>query len=186
MPLDQPSAGGPPQAHFQNVGDSIVVGIVNVDDYHQKDYDTDELKYWADGGKVMGKRVTGLVVSLTGTTCAGGVKSGLIDVSEGDLVTFYCEGGKWYTYRDALREAGQVDVGWVMQWTRVDDKPPKNQKHNPQKVYEAQIRRPDPSKDGDLVARCQAAHDEMTRASALDAAPAEEPFPATASTGPGF
>ena len=44
MSLDAPNASGPPTAYLPNEDDSIVVGIVDVKLYHQRDYDTDELK----------------------------------------------------------------------------------------------------------------------------------------------
>ena len=72
MPLDAPTTSGPPAAYFPEEGDSIVVGIVDIGSYHQRDYDTDELKYWPDGGKVEGKVITGLVVSTSGSATGRG------------------------------------------------------------------------------------------------------------------
>lgn len=186
MPLDTPTPAGPPSAYFPAVGDSIVVGIVDVNEYHQRDYNTDELKYWPDGGKVMGKVVTGLVVSTTGTT-AGGSEKANGPIGSGDLVTFWCEGGKFFTYRDALNEAGSIDIGDVMLWTREKDEPTTNPKHNDRKVYAAKLRGPE-ARDGDLVERCQAKHREL-HAKQLDSSDADqgEPFPATAgASDPGF
>jgi len=162
MPLDTPTSSGPPAAYFPNPGDSIVVGIVDVGTYQQRDYDTGELKTWPDGGKVEGKVVTGLVISTTGGTAKGTEKSHE-PVAAGDLVTFWCEGGKHYTYRDALKAHGAVDRGDVMLWKRKDDKPAKNPRHAARKVYTARIRKPE-AKDGDIVARCEAAYrDAQTR-----------------------
>lgn len=158
--LDSPQASGPPQAFFPEVGDSIVVGIVDVGEYQQKDYDTGEMKFWPNGGKVMGKVVTGMVVSLTGSTGAGGVKSGTHEIAPGDLVSFWCEGGKFFTYRDAVNAHGTVSVGDVMFWRRDEDEPPKKRGHDPRKVYTAKIRKPE-SKDGDLVERCGAKRREL-------------------------
>ena len=167
MSLDAPTASGPPSAYFPTVGDTIVVGIVDVGTYHQKDYNTDELKFWPDGGKVEGKVVTGLVVSTTGDTAAGSEKANS-PVAAGELVTFWAEGGKYFTYRDALRDHGDVDRGDVMLWKREDDKPATNPKHNDQKVYVAKIRSPK-AEDGDLVARCEKAAKELAAAPPLDA-----------------
>jgi hypothetical protein len=169
MALDTPTASGPPAAYFPSPDDAIVVGIVDIGEYQQRDYDTGDLKTWPDGGPVMGKVITGLVVSTEGGTEAGNSK-GSEPVAPGDLVTFWAEGGKHYTYRDALKEAGEVDVGWVMRWARAADEPAKSTRHNDRKVYVAKIRRPE-DRDGDLVARCQTAHDELRRGSRLDAAP---------------
>jgi len=173
MSLDAPKASGPPSAYFPTVGDTIVVGIVDVGTYHQKDYNTDELKYWPDGGKVEGKVITGLVVSTSGDTAAGSEKANS-PVAAGELVTFWAEGGKHFTYAAALKEHGPVDRGDVMLWKREDDKPATNPKHNDQKVYIAKIRSPK-AEDGDLVARCEKAAKELAAAPPLDApaAPAQ-------------
>jgi hypothetical protein len=186
MPLDQPTPSGPPAAYFPAVGDSIVVGIVDVGDYHQRDYTSGELKFWPDGGKVMGKVVTGLVVSFDGTTGSGSEKANG-PVAVGDLVTFWCEGGKFFTYRDALNDAGSIEIGDVMFWRREADEPSSNPRYNDRKVYTAKIRRPE-ARDGDLVERCTAKHREL-KAHRLDQAEQPEPFPATAgavSIDPGF
>lgn len=172
--LDAPQTSGPPSAYFPNVGDAVIVGIVDVNEYQQKDYDTGEPKTWPDGGKVMGKVVTGLVMSTTGTAGSGGEKNNG-PIAPGDLVTFWCEGGKFYTYRDAVKAHGAVQVGDVMRWARIDDKPPKNARHNPQKVYEARIRKPK-AEDGDIVARCRVKRDEL-HAQQLDAPPATAASP---------
>ena len=167
MPLDTPTSSGPPAAYFPTPGDSIVVGIVDVGTYQQRDYDTGELKTWPDGGKVEGKVVTGLVISTTGGTAKGTEKSHE-PVTAGDLVTFWCEGGKHFTYKDALKAHGPVSRGDVMLWKRDADKPAASAKHYPQKVYVAKIRAPKPD-DGDLVARCEKAARELAATKALDA-----------------
>ena len=179
--LDAPTSSGPPSAYFPAVGDSIVVGIVDVGEYQQRDYDTNEPKTWPDGGPVMGKVVTGLVVSTTGTTAAGSEKANS-PVTPGDVVTFWCEGGKFFTYRDALAAAGGVNVGDVMLWTRGDDVPAKNPRHADRKVYTAKLRGPE-ERDGDLVERCTAKRREMKQ-QRLDQT--EEPFAAAGASDPGF
>lgn len=181
--LDAPQSSGPPAAYFPAEGDSIVVGIVDVGEYQQRDYDTNEPKTWPDGGPVMGKVVTGLVVSTTGTTAAGSQRANG-PVAPGDLVTFWCEGSKFFTYRDALNDAGGINVGDVMQWVRGTDEAPSNPRHNPRKVYSAKIRRPE-AKDGDLPERCTAKRREL-KEQRLDQAQQPEPFPAAAAADPGF
>lgn len=167
MSLDTPNALGPPAAYLPTVGDSIVVGIVDVGQFHQRDYTTGELKYWPDEGPVMGKVITGLVVSISGDTAAGSEKANG-PVGPGELVTFWAEGGKHFTYADALKAHGPIDRGDVMLWKREDDKPATNPKHNDQKVYVAKIRSPK-AEDGDLVARCEKAAKELAAAPPLDA-----------------
>jgi hypothetical protein len=167
--LDAPTADGPASAYFPAVGDSIVVGIVDVGEYQQKDYDSGEPLNWPDGAPRMGKVVTGLVVSTSGTTGAGSERNHG-DVGPGDIVRFWCEGGKFYTYRDAVKAAGGVHVGDVMLWKREDDKAPTNPRHNPAKQYSAKIRRPE-AKDGDLADRCEKARLELKQRPVLDAGP---------------
>ena len=167
MALDTPGSSGPPAAYFPAEGDAIVVGIVDIGTYQQTDYDTGEPKTWPDGGKVEGKVITGLVVSVSGTTGAGSEKANG-PVAPGDIVTFWCEGGKHFTYRDALKAHGAVNRGDVMQWTRGADKPAKNARHNAQKVYVAKLRAPK-ADDYDLIARCEKAARELANTKALDA-----------------
>jgi hypothetical protein len=164
--LDAPSGDGPPSAHFPAVGDSMVVGIVDVAEYQQKDYDTGEPLTWPDGGPRNGKVVTGLVVSTSGSAGAGSERNPGT-ASPGDIVRFWCEGSKWFTYRDAIKEAGGVRMGDVMWWKREEDIPAKSAKHFPTKQYSAKIRRPEP-KDGDLADRCERARIELKQRPALD------------------
>jgi hypothetical protein len=164
--LDTPQGDGPPAAHFPAVGDSVTVGIVDVDTYQQKDYDTGEPATWPDGSRREGKVVTGLIINSSGTADAGSDRQST-PVEPGDLVRFWCEGGRYYTYRDAVRAAGGVNVGDIMLWRRDADKPATNPRHNPAKVYTAKIRRPEP-KDGDIVTRCEQARINLRTRTILD------------------
>ena len=174
--LDSVGTSGPPAANLTEPGANVVVGIVNVADYQQRDFDSGELLTWDDGGPKMGKVVTGLVVSAEGTLC--GNDSDAPFAQPGDLVSFWCEGGRHYTWRDAVRDANGANVGDVMRWVRLEDEPPKKKGFNPRKVYEAKIRRPDP-KDGDLADRCVEKYHELKDRPSVDA-PARDPFPAAA------
>lgn len=159
--LDTPTGDSPPAAYFPSVGDAIVVGIVDVGEYQQRDYESGDPISWPDGRPKMGKVITGLVVSTSGDTCGGGQRT-QVPLSPGDLVTFWAEGGKFLTYQAALKAAGGINVGDVMQWKRTDDKAPSNPRHNPAKTYEAKIRRPT-AKDGDLAGRCRDARENLKR-----------------------
>lgn len=173
-------SSGPPSATLTTPGAKVVVGIVNVSDYQQRDYDSGDLLTWDDGKPKMGKVLTGLVVSAT-DTLAGSETDGS-PAQPGDLVSFWCERGRWFTYRDAVKNAGGINVGDVMLWERVEDEPPKKKGAYPMKVYRAVIRRPE-AKDGDLADRCVAAYHELKDRPTLDAPTAgastfedEEPF----------
>ena len=175
--LDTPTTGGPPAVKFPEVGTSVVVGIVNVDDYQQHDMKTGEALVWSDGSPKMGKRVTGLVVSAD--RAATGPEGDLRPVAPGELVTFFCEKGKHYTWKDAIEkhaekvraanpgDSGSVCVGDVMLWTFESEKPATQRGYNPQKVYKAVIRRPKPE-DGDLADRCAAKYHELKDRPSLD------------------
>ncbi len=166
--LDTPNTGGPPAVKFPEVGTSVVVGIVNVAEYQQHSIDGEPL-VWSDGGPKMGKRITGLVVSADGATVGGA--EGDVPAQPGELVTFYAEKGKHFTWADAVKEAGSANVGDVMLWKFDSEKPATQRGYNPQKVYVAKLRKPE-AKDGDLADRCLAAHHEMKDRPAVDASPA--------------
>lgn len=47
-----------PSASFKSIGDSIAGRIVEFADYQEKDFTTQELKFYDDGNPVMGVRIT--------------------------------------------------------------------------------------------------------------------------------
>lgn len=169
--LDTPTSGGTPSAKFPEPGNSIIVGVVNINDFQQKDMDTDELLWWDDAHTQPrnGKVVTGLVVSADGVVVD--TEDGERPVVPGDLVSFWCERGKFIAYRDAVKAAKGANVGDVMRWVRGDDDPPKKKGFNPKKNYDIAIRRPE-AKDGDLADRCVAEYHALKDRPALDEAPA--------------
>lgn len=165
--LEQPGTAGPPVAALRAPGAHVIVGIVDVTPYQQRTIEGDPLT-WADGTPKMGKAITGLVVSAHNTARGTENKQpSTTDVQPGDLVRFYAEKGRHYTWKDAVDAHGTVNVGDVMKWERLDDKPPTNRAHNPQKVYKATLRAPKAS-DGDLVDRCVAAHQALKQRPSLD------------------
>jgi hypothetical protein len=175
--LDTATSSGPPAAKFTAPGAYVVVGIVNVGDYQQRDFDTREPLTWDDGKPKMGKVVTGLVVSAEGVVTGGDWRADYADgtpVEPGDLISFFCEKGMWFTYRDAVKESGGINVGDVARWERIADEPPTKKGAAPQKVHKARIRRPE-AKDGDLADRCVAAYHDQASRPALDSAPHEAP-----------
>ena len=172
--LDQPTASGPPAANLRNPGASVVVGIVNVADYQQRNFDTKEPEFWDDGKPKMGKVITGIVVTATDTTC--GTDDAAPPAAPGDLVTFWCEKGKHFTWRDAVRAHGAVSPGDVMRWERLEDEPPARRGMHPQKVYKATLRAPE-ARDGDLPERCVAAYYDAQQRPVVDA-PAAAAAPA--------
>lgn len=166
LELDAPSSGGPPSIKFDKPGAYVVCGIVDVKEYQQRDLKTGEMETWADGKPKMGKLVTALVISHedAGT---GPKSEPLTPAAPGDLVSFYCQGGKHFTWRDAVREHGKVLVGDVMKWERLEDKPPTQRGYDPQRVYRAALRSPE-ARDGDIVDRCAAARIAQANRPAVD------------------
>jgi hypothetical protein len=140
-----------------------------VSDYQQRDFDSGELLTWDDGKPKMGKVVTGLVVSATDTLAGSGDDA--TPAEPGMLVSFWAEKSKWFTYRDAVKASGGINVGDVMLWERVADEPPTRKGAYPMKVYKATIRRPE-AKDGDLADRCVEQYHALKDRPTLDA-PAE-------------
>ena len=163
--LDAPTSSGPPAIKFTEPGSNVVVGIVDVYEFQQRDDDGNKLT-WDDGSPKMGKAVVGLVVNQSGAY-TGKKNEPPKPVAPGDLVTFYCQSGKYFTWRDAVQAYGAVSVGDVMKWERLEDKPPRKSTWSPQQVYKAQIRKPD-THDGDIVDRCIAARQERTERPQVD------------------
>jgi hypothetical protein len=159
-------SSGPPSANLTTPGARVIVGVCNVSDYQQRDFDSGDLLTWDDGKPKMGKVITGLVVSAS-DTLAGGADGE--PAQPGDLLSFWCEKGKWFTYRDAVKAAGGINVGDVMLWERLDDEPPAKKGAYPMKKYKATIRRPE-AKDGDLADRCVAQYHALKERPALDTA----------------
>lgn len=169
IPLDQPTAAGPPAVKFNEIGSYIDVGIVLVEQVQSRDYDTGDPEMWADGNPKLHPRITGLVIAQQGATVGKDDDARTVDL--GDIVAIYAQGGRWFPYRDALKQHGTVNVGDVMRWKFESTKPARNPRHAPLKVFDCQLRAPR-GDDGDLVTRCEAAHHEMRSRVVVDTAPA--------------
>jgi len=174
MPItvDEPTTGGPPAVKFRDLGAYVVVGIVDVESVQSRDYDTGDLEFWNDGNPKMHPRITGLVVSAEGATV--GKDDDERAVEPGDVVSIYAQGSRLFTYRDAVKTHGAVSVGDVMRWKFDHTTPTKNPRHNPVKVFTAELRKPE-GKDGDLSSRCEAEHFDRKKRPTVDAAPAPAP-----------
>ena len=137
--LDAPSQGGPPGIKFPQVGQSVKVGIVDVVDYQQRTM-SGELKTFDDGNPKMGKRVIGVVMQNNGGMIKDPENEDQeILASEGDLVSFFCEGSRFFTWKEALKEHGKVVVGDVMVWKFDRTEKAANKGFNDRKVFTANI-----------------------------------------------
>lgn len=180
--LDAPGTGGPPSIKFPSVGDSVIVGIVDVSDYQQRTIDGTP-KTWDNGNPMMGKRVTGLVIESKNAT----IKEDDDDrpVEPGDLVSFYCEGSRFFTWRDALKEHGAVVVGDVMQWTFARTEKASKKSYNDRKIYEASIRHAK-MEDGDIKSLCVQAYAQIHNIAGLDSSSDEGEGETSKEGGPNF
>ena len=177
MSLDTPTQSGPPAGYFPVEGDHITFGVIDVKPYQQRDYDTQEPVFWdvAKTEPKMGRRITALVTDHSPTAAKGG-KNNNEPLTVGDIVTFWCEGSKWIAYSTALKAAGGIDRGDVCRWDRTADKPNQNPRLNAAHTFTMRLRKPT-AEDGDLVARCTQAYNDLNT-QRLDDAPQGDPFPA--------
>jgi len=175
MQLDTATSSGPPSVSFSEVGATIVVGLVDVNDYQQRNFDTDEPMFWNDDPSQpkMGKVVTGLVVSADRALIT--VNDSIRTPAAGELVSFWCEGGKHFTWRDAVSAAKGVTQGDVMDWTFTSEEPPKKKGFNARKIYVANVRSPQPL-DGDIADRCLTAYEARKNRPTLDEPAVVVPF----------
>lgn len=182
MPIiaDEPTPVGPPACSFLDVGAFVDLGIVKVEQVQQFDM-AGKAEHWPDGNPKKQYRLTGIVVGNHGVTT--GPKGEKRPVDVGEVVSVYV-GRHKRVYEDAKRAHGPVSVGDVLRW-KFDHTEPSTQA-DPKKVYTARLRKAE-AKDGDLVARCEAAYDELVERRVADvpvaagggggsALPDEEPF----------
>ena len=169
MPIqvDTPTASGPPAVKFGDVGSYVNIGIVNVEEVQSRDYDTGDAEVWPDGKPKMHPRITGIVVAAKDVQV--GPRGEERPVEVGELVSIYAQGGRIYTYREAKKAHGNVEVGDVMQWKFDREEPARNPRHAPRKVFEAKLRHPN-GEDGDLAKRCEKAYYELASRPTVDAA----------------
>lgn len=175
--LDTPGAAGPPAIKLGAIGDYVDLAVVDIDEVRSRDAKTGDPLSWDDGTPRMHKRLTLLVVNAS----RGGIvgpRGEEQPVEDGTLVTLHAEGSRWFAYRDAVAEHGTVNVGDVMRWKWAGEKPAQTRGFNPSKVYECKLRAPR-GDDGDLVARCEAAHFENRKRT-----PVDQPAPAAAGRAP--
>lgn len=165
IPLDQPTGSGVPAIKFGDIGSYADLGIVSVEQVQSRNYDTGEPELWPDGGTKTHPRITAIIIKAEGATI--GKDDDEHAVAPGDLVALYAQGSRWFAYRDAVKEHGTVSVGDVMRWKFDRTEPARNARHAPRKVFEAKIRAPR-GDDGDLMARCEAAHFELKNRTPVD------------------
>ncbi len=174
--LDTPGTGGPPALKFGDVGSYATLGIVNVEEGQSRNYDTGDPEFWDAGKPKMHPRITAIVVDHAGASVGKDDEERPVEV--GELVSLYVQGSRIYTWREAKKEHGAVEVGDVMRWTFDRTDAPRNPrfKGNPVKVFVAKLRKP-ASKDGDLLERCEAAYYQLRDRVALEPAGAPAPGP---------
>ena len=172
--LEQPAAPGLPGPKFAEPGGYVDVGIIDVETVQSRDYDTGDPKKWDDGTPVSHPRITGVVLAAQGART--GRDDDERDIAVGETIQIHADGGRIYTWRDAIKEHGPVEVGDVLRWKFDRTEAPRNRMHNPRKVFVAQLRKAR-GDDGDLVARCEALYHERRKGIVLMAQEdLEDPF----------
>ena len=158
--LEQPAAPGLPGPKFAEPGSYVDVGIIDVETVQSRDYETGDIRKWDDGTPVSHPRITGVVLAAQGART--GRDADERDIAVGETVQIHADGGRIYTWRDAIKEHGAVEVGDVLRWKFDRTEAPRNRMHLPRKVFVAQLRKAR-SDDGDLVARCEALYHERRK-----------------------
>lgn len=119
--------GGGPSAKFPTIGTKVSGTITDAQMRQAKDYDTDEPKFWPDGGPVME-----LVISI---------RRDSPDAEGNDDARIFFSGGNIKKgLADAVRSAGsrEPEVGGHLSVTYVSDGPQPNKKRKPPKQYKVE------------------------------------------------
>ena len=163
-------------AKFPAVGSAITFGLVRFDQYQQKDYDTDELKTFANGDPMMGTKITGIVHSSDNIEI--GPKDARSAPEAGSEITVFVEGGKYYAWRDASKAAAKAnhnyEVGDLVWFACTSTEPASNPRYNDRKPG---------AEHGALVDACNAAY---RKSETIPVAAPAAAAPAATSTGNPF
>lgn len=103
------NVGGPPSVNLKSVGDSVAGRIVSFEDYHVKEFGTDNLRYFPSGDPIMGTRI--VLETIPGDTSS--------------QVTLYVEKVRMLkAIANAFRAAGATDLevgaDLAVTWTGMD------------------------------------------------------------------
>lgn len=169
---DGAQAASVPSIQFQKEGDTVVFGVVNVEELQSFSRDKDgekELHYWdkAQTEPKMMKVITGLVITGDVNKKDG---DGEAVVKPGDIVSLWASGQRWTAWHDMVKKLGKIEVGDVVQWKLTELAKNKTPGWSDVKVCSIVGRKPK-AEDGDLADRCVAAYHASKDRPAVDDAP---------------
>ena len=128
-----------PTYKFNKVGDVLQGTITHAEVRNDKDYDSDQNRYWVDGKPVHEDKLTPIQQAKVISGEIPPVIQLLLDLetTEGEL-RYYVKGRALSAARKALQDAGVrgVEVGGVIGIKYTADIPPKNPKHKPTRDFE--------------------------------------------------
>ena len=139
-----------PSIKLRNVGDNIGVAIFDL----AKDQDVDmegNPKFFKNGNPAERIIISGVVIGGTGV-----IKDDTgadVPVSEGDEVSIWLTGAKWYNYIQAKKENPAIKTGTVFTATFANEEAPSNPAHSPKHVWSFSWRDGD---NAELTAKCDA------------------------------
>jgi hypothetical protein len=177
IPLQTKAA---PALKLPTIGDSVVVAIAYEEQVPLYQYRTDGQKVRAktqDGTKERNQLRLSVVV-MSGKAVTG---EALEPVAPGEEAVIFLSGHNWFSYIEASKKLGGINVGDVMQWKYERDEAGNGAIDK--KVRASTIRHAKPE-EADTVAKCEDIYRRITSTPLASAAPAngsgfeddEEPF----------
>jgi hypothetical protein len=167
IPLQTKAA---PALKLPTIGDSVVVAIA----YEEQ---VPLYKYRKDGGPKVrattqdGKERNQLrltVVVMSGKAIAGEASE---PVPVGEEAVIFLAGHNWFSYIEASKKLGGINVGDVLQWKYDRDEPGQGAEDKKMRVSTLRHAKPD---EAETVARCEAIYRRITSTPLAPAAPAAD------------
>lgn len=154
-----------PSVKLRNIGDKVIVAIVDVTAVPWLEYGTNEQKVGKDGKPRTQDKVTAIVVSGNGVITDNESDR---EVTPGEVVSIYLAGHNRWEFIEAKRRLTRpLNVGDVMQW-KYDRDEKSTVASNPKKVRTCQIR-PPKADEVEQTKRCEQLHHQLrTEGIALD------------------
>jgi hypothetical protein len=146
-----------PSVKLRNIGDKVIVAVVDVTAVPWLEYGTNEQKVGKDGKARSQDKVTALVVAGNGVITDNETDR---EVVPGEIVSIYLAGHNRWEFIEAKRKLTRpLNVGDVMQW-RYDRDEKSSVASNPKKVRTVAIR-PPKAEEGEQTRRCEQLHHQL-------------------------
>ena len=158
--LDEPTIEAPPSVTIADIGNSIVVALVDTYQIPLTDFTTGLPELYGTGHPKEGQArhqevIVGLVVNWDGAQV--GRKDERRDPVAGETVAIYAAKGGLFEWIQAKKDHRGLHVGDVVRWWLDHEEPPKTKGFNPYKVRKFAIRSPRPDEAAQTAA-CEQAH----------------------------